>query len=151
MLMFIGGAPCSVAGGIKVTTFSVLLIGTFNYSTGRQPVIFKRTISEKTIKKAFSLFVISVLYIMMVSMLIALLNPQLPMRAVCMEVVSAFATVGFSVNATPTLTAFSKVLIIFTMFFGRLGPLTIMNINNNDWLHEDVKEIKYIEEDIKVG
>lgn len=151
ILMFIGGAPCSVAGGIKVTTFSVLLIGTFNYSTGRQPVIFKRTISEKTIKKAFSLFVISILYIMMVSMLIALLNPQLPMRAVFMEVVSAFATVGFSINATPTLTVFSKLLIIFTMFFGRLGPLTIMNINNNDWLHEDVKEIKYIEEDIKVG
>ena len=84
-------------------------------------------------------------------MLIALLNPQLPMRAVFMEVVSAFATVGFSINATPTLTVFSKLLIIFTMFFGRLGPLTIMNINNNDWLHEDVKEIKYIEEDIKVG
>lgn len=151
LLMYIGGAPCSVAGGIKVTTFMVLMIGTFNFAVGKQPVIFKRTISEKTIKKAFSLFVISILYIALASIAISMIEHDLTLRSVLMEVVSAFATVGFSMSVTPTLSIASKLIIIVTMFLGRLGPLTIMNINNNDWMHEDTKNIKYIEEDIKVG
>lgn len=85
------------------------------------------------------------------SLAIAMIEHDLPLRAVLMEVVSAFATVGFSMNVTPTLSIASKLIIIVTMFLGRLGPLTIMNINNNDWMHEDTKDIKYIEEDIKVG
>lgn len=150
-LMFIGGSPCSTAGGIKTTTFFVLVVSVFKFSMGKKPTIFKRRISDQTIIKAFSLFTFSVMYILLATIGVSLFDSALSFREVLFEVVSAFGTVGFSMGITSSLSIGSKIILIISMFLGRLGPLTIMNTMNKNWLNTDIQTIDYVEEKIIVG
>lgn len=151
VLMFVGASPCSTAGGIRTTTFLVLLVTMSKYSTGRKPVIFKRTIPDQTIRKAISLFLFSLIYVIMASFLISIFDSALDVKNIIFEVISAFSTTGFNIGLTQGLSIGGKIVLIVTMLFGRIGTFTIMNITNNRWLANEQSEIEYAEERIIVG
>lgn len=150
-LMFIGASPCSTAGGIRTTTFLVLLLTMTKYSTGRKPVIFKRTIPNQTIRKAVSLFIFTIAYIFMAAFAISVFDPAIGAKEILFEVVSALSTTGFNIGITQSFGIGSKIVLIITMLFGRIGTFTVLNIANNKWLTEEHSEIEYAEEKVIVG
>lgn len=124
VLMFIGATPGSTGGGIKVTTFGVILMAVVSEIKGRQyTVIFKKRISYAVIIKALSVIALSIALIIVVASIIILLENR-PFLEVLFEATSAFGTVGLSTGITPSLGVVSKVLLSFTMFLGRVGLLT---------------------------
>ncbi|MFO7821244.1 MAG: TrkH family potassium uptake protein [Lentisphaeria bacterium] len=126
-LMFIGGAPGSTAGGIKVTTFAVLILLVFTVLRGRRNVIFGgRRIEISTVLNASALVVLSAFAVLVSAILIMLTHPQMAGLDVAFETVSAFGTVGLSTGITGLLNPFGKLMIIVLMFLGRLGPLTVL-------------------------
>jgi trk system potassium uptake protein TrkH len=131
-LMFIGGAPGSCAGGLKVTTFRVLLsVITSQLRGRRQACIGKFGISEDKIRKAFLLFIFACGIIFIASLVLDITEggdlPHYQVRGqfleILFETVSAFSTVGLSTGLTAKLTIFGKWILIGLMFVGRLGPL----------------------------
>ena len=126
--MFIGGAPASMAGGVTLSTVSVLLVTVVGTVRGRDDSIaFGRTIPLETITKAVAIMTVSTLLVTVIALLMTLS----PLRAgsifpVGFEVVSAFANAGYSLNFTGELDSLGRYLIAFTMFWGRLGPLTVV-------------------------
>jgi trk system potassium uptake protein TrkH len=135
ILMFIGGAPGSAAGGIKVTTFAVLIHLAISRYKGHQSVnIFNRAVPEEIVSRSISIVFISVL--VMTVFIFVLLITEAEMvdlhthaRATFMEIlfesVSANGTVGLSMGATPQLSITGKIIITAMMLIGRLGPLSI--------------------------
>ena len=108
-------------------------------------------ISKDSILKAYVLVSLSVVYISFVTLLLCIDNEMLGMREVSFEAVSAFATVGLSLGITSSFTWFGKLMLVITMFIGRLGPLTITSLWNNNWVQSREEEIRYVKEDILVG
>ena len=128
-LMFIGGAPLSAAGGIKVTTFAVILV--FLFSSLRnieRPSLFHRTISEKTIRNALTIFLLSFIYVLATTFILSLLNADTLFVKVLFEVISAFGTVGLSMDFTTEYGTITKVIIIIVMLSGKIGLLTLVPI-----------------------
>jgi trk system potassium uptake protein TrkH len=132
VLMFIGAAPGSCGGGIKVTTFRVLLAFLRAELRGRdQAVIGRMAASREAVRRALSLFAFSVLIISVSILLLSIsetgdlshLQARGKFLEIAFEVVSAFGTAGISTGLTPHLTVFGKYVIILLMFIGRLGPL----------------------------
>lgn len=124
-LMYIGGSPGSTAGGIKTTTIGVLAASVIaTVREGDDVAIFKRRIENKTIYKALSLVVLSLMFIFIVSLFLIMTENEAPIK-IFFETVSAFGTVGLSTGITSQLTVAGKLLIIMTMFVGRLGPITL--------------------------
>lgn len=125
ILMFIGGSPGSTAGGMKTTT-CVVLIGyvyaTMTYKEECQ--IFHRRFDDQTVKKAFCVLLINLCLVIGGCLLILLIQPQFIFEDVMFEVISALGTVGISTGITRDFTIFSKLVIIFLMFSGRVGSLT---------------------------
>ena len=123
-LMFIGAAPGSTGGGIKVTTFGILIMAVFSNIIGNEDtIVLRRRVSQMVVNKALSITGLSmVLIFIMTSIIIGI--EELPFINVLYEVTSAFGTVGLSTGITPQLHSISKVLLIFTMFLGRVGPLS---------------------------
>ncbi|KGR76245.1 TrkH family potassium uptake protein [Ureibacillus sinduriensis] len=125
-LMFIGGGSGSTAGGIKVTTFAVLMVTVLSQLKGKEDVlIFKSRIIEKTILKAFTVAVSGMMVVILVTFLLSITEHGHDFMMYLFEATSAFGTVGLSMGLTPELTPFGRILIIITMFIGRLGPLTL--------------------------
>lgn len=125
ILMFIGASPGSTGGGIKTTTVGVLIVYVISIVKNRQhTTLFNRRIDWEVMNKAIAILIISIMYIATVIM-IMLAVENFSSEAVIFEVVSAFGTVGLSVGITPELSVISKILIICTMFLGRLGPMTL--------------------------
>jgi trk system potassium uptake protein TrkH len=131
-LMFIGGAPGSCAGGLKVTTFRVLISVIISQFCGKsQPSIGKFGISDEVIRKALLLFFLAVGIILISSLLLDITEggdlPHYQVRGqfleILFETVSAFSTVGLSTGLTAKLTIAGKWILIIVMFIGRLGPL----------------------------
>lgn len=124
LLMFIGGSPGSTAGGIKTTTFAVMILSalaTIRNSYGTN--IFRRRLEEDVIKRASTVFTINLSLAVTAAVILVALQP-LPLDDVLVEVVSAISTVGMSSGITRELCALSRVVIIFLMYCGRLGSLT---------------------------
>lgn len=125
ILMFIGGSPGSTAGGLKTTTFGVLLVTTVCTIKGQEePIIFGRHIPNRTIKKALALVMVSLTLILGISFLLTI-SEKVKFIDLLFETVSAYATVGLSKGITPGLSAAGKLLITLTMYAGRVGPLTV--------------------------
>lgn len=123
-LMFIGGASGSMAGGVKVGTVGIVLLTVLNTLRGRKKlVIFKRSVSEANILRAFSVTVIQFVLTMLGVFL--LIYAGSPGMAAMFEVFSASATVGLSLSLTPELGTFSHIILMIIMFFGRVGILTV--------------------------
>lgn len=141
--MFIGGSPASTAGGIKTTTFAVLIILIISDIHNRQDVeVFNRRINIKLVRKAVTITLLALSRISVISILI-MISTNKAFLDVLYEVASAFGTVGVSRNVTPSLNIFSKILIILTMYVGRTGLITVliaMNVNARKKLFREAEE-----------
>lgn len=147
-LMFIGGSPGSTAGGIKTTTFGVLVISTISViKREKEPVVFKRSISDESIKKALSIFMVSLAIVLLVSFTISITD-DFSFIDTLYETVSALATVGASRGITAELSDIAKILLGFCMYLGRIGPMTMAFAFG---LKPEDKLIKYPETFISLG
>ncbi|MGG3451823.1 TrkH family potassium uptake protein [Domibacillus aminovorans] len=125
-LMFIGAGSGSTAGGIKITTFAVLVATAWSQITGKEDVVlFRHRILMETILKALTVTLSASFLVIIVTMLLSITEKGHDFIMYLFEATSAFGTVGLSMGLTPELSPIGRVLIIFTMFAGRLGPLTI--------------------------
>lgn len=147
-LMFIGGSPGSTAGGIKTTTFVVLILAVISViKNEKEPVVFKRRISSEAIKKALSIFLISLSIVIFVSFVIAAIE-DFAFIDILYETASALGTVGATLGITDKLSVASKILITLCMYLGRIGPMTMAL---SFGLKSDVRLIRYPEGFISIG
>ncbi|MDY2927517.1 TrkH family potassium uptake protein [Anaerococcus sp.] len=147
-LMFIGGSPGSTAGGIKTTTFGVLVLATYSIiKRQKEPVVFNKHIGDETIKKALSIFMISLALVLMVTFIITITD-DFDLIDTLYEVVSALATVGATRGITENLSKIAKILIGLCMYLGRIGPMTMALAFG---LKPDEKLIRYPECFISIG
>lgn len=127
ILMFIGGSPGATAGGIKTTTFGLIIAQVISVIIGKDDVeLFKRRIPPEAINKALAIFSIALSLVLAATMFLSFTDSGHSFMDLLFESVSAFATVGLSLNVTPTLTIPGKLILSLTMFAGRLGPLTLI-------------------------
>jgi potassium uptake TrkH family protein len=127
ILMFIGGGSAGTAGGIKVTTFVILLFVIVAEVRGEESVnAFDRRIGSRVQRQALTVALLGVAAVVGSTLLIMELSP-FPMRDVLFETTSAFATVGLSTGITADLPAAGHVLLVLLMFLGRLGPVTLVS------------------------
>ncbi|WP_371370701.1 TrkH family potassium uptake protein [Sporomusa aerivorans] len=125
LLMFIGASPTSTGGGIKTSTAAVLAAAIWALIRGRNDAeLFERRIPYSIIYKAFSLMLISAILVIFVTMMLSISENQ-PFLKLLFETASAFGTVGLSTGITSILTSTGKLWLIFTMFAGRVGPVTL--------------------------
>lgn len=125
MLMFIGASPGSTGGGIKTTTFTILIGAMIAMLRGKEDIVFFRTrLSKDRIYKAITMTFFALILITGVAMLLSTTEDVLFLR-ILFEVTSAFGTVGLSMGLTPALSMVGQIAIIIMMFIGRLGPLTL--------------------------
>lgn len=126
-LMFIGGSPASTAGGLKTTTFAVMVFSTIGMVRGEHDiVIFNRKIDKEVILRALAITIVCISLVITVTMAIAIVeHDRFDSLDILFETVSAFGTVGMSRGITPHLSDISKIILGFTMFIGRVGPTTI--------------------------
>jgi len=126
LLMFIGASPGSTGGGIKTTTFTTLIGAVWSQIRGKEDVIFYRQrIEYETIYKALTVTFSGLFLVMFMTLVLTISEKGHEFLAILFEVTSAFATVGLSMGLTPELSDIGKILIMLTMFAGRVGPLTI--------------------------
>ena len=127
LLMWIGASPSSTGGGIKTTTFTIAISNIVALARGKNRIdLFKRQISEDSIKRAFAVIFLSLLIIGVAVFLISIFEPDQELTEIAFECFSAYSTVGLSLNLTPELGTASKLVLIVTMFLGRVGMFTIL-------------------------
>ncbi|MGF3066234.1 TrkH family potassium uptake protein [Facklamia sp. P12945] len=127
LLMFIGGAPGGTAGGLKVTTFALLILYTLSYLRESQDtVVFRRRIPRKNILKSLAIFFLSFSWVGIALILLTLFEPNKSLVNLYYEIISAYGTVGLSQGITASLSVMSKIVIIFTMIFGKIGPMAMV-------------------------
>lgn len=149
ILMFIGASPGSTGGGIKTTTAATTAAYLRSYVLGRKRTEMRfRSLPEKTVEKAFLLIVLAMLLVTLVFFLMLVFEPSLPFHKLLFEIVSAFGTVGLSLGVTPELGSPGKLLLMFTMFVGRIGPITLLLALSRT---EPKAVITYPEEDVMIG
>jgi len=125
VLMFIGASPSSTGGGIKTTTFSVILLDVFSTLREKHHLnIYKRRIPMDVVKKAWEIVLLSLLWIIVMLVLLSHVE-KFRFIELFFELISAIGTVGLSTGITSSLSLSGKIIIILTMFFGRLGPLAL--------------------------
>jgi trk system potassium uptake protein len=148
-LMLVGGSPGGTAGGIKTTTVRVLTSCTKAILQGKESVnIYKRQVPLSLILKAVGVTVGSLTTVVVATICIAIADPELDFIRILFEVASAFGTVGLSTGITSGLTAVSKLVLVATMYIGRVGILLLIGS-----LLGDPKPfaIQYPEESLLVG
>lgn len=149
MLMFIGASPGSTGGGVKTSTVGVIFAFLKSKIAARDSVnVFYRTIPLELVNKAFTLVTLATLIIFLSTFVLLLIQPGLNMREVIFEVFSAFGTVGLSLGITPKLTALGKIVIILTMYMGRIGPLTLLYAFSRE---KSYGRFEYAKETVMIG
>ena len=147
VLMFIGASPGSTGGGIKTSTFFVMLSATRSAATNQHCMAFYRKIPDDDISKAFIIAFLSMLTVCMGTLALCLLEPGYTFIQILFEVTSAFGTVGLSTGITPDLLPASKLLLVLIMFIGRLGAMTIVSM----WSFKQPTTAVFTEENITIG
>lgn len=126
LLMFIGGCPSGTAGGIKCTTFAIILINLKQVLLNqREPHLWRRTIARQVVSRSFSILTLSGCWVAVTAILLQLLHPQMSFIDLSFEAASAFATVGLSRGVTAELSVLGKLILVVTMLVGRLGILLV--------------------------
>ena len=149
VLMFIGSGPGSTGGGIKTTTFGIILLSIRSTLTGRQEVLlYRRNVPVKMIMKAYSVAFIGLIIIALVLCIMLVSEGEFPFQSILFEITSAFGTVGLSTGITPLLSGVGKVLITLVMLIGRIGPVAIGYSLIGKRM---VPDIKYPGADILIG
>ena len=125
MLMYIGASPGGTGGGVKTTTFGLLISSIISViSMKEELILFNRRISARTKDKAFAICTIAILLITL-DIFILSVTEKATFMGIVFEIVSAFGTVGLSTGVTPTLSVTGKIVLVITMLIGRVGPLAI--------------------------
>ena len=149
ILMIIGGSPVGTAGGIKTVTFAILVCSAFaTIRNKKSATLFGRRISEESIKKAVAV-VVAFLTICTASTVLLMATNSVSAIDAVYETVSATATVGLSRNLTSTLNEFGKLIIIVTMYLGRVGPISLAVAIGSK--NESQNVISEPTEDISIG
>ena len=126
LLMFIGGSPVGTAGGVKTVTIAVVLFGALAAIKNEDALsLFNRRISKQAVNKAVAVLTVSFM-IMFISTVLLSAVTDASMLDIAYETISATATVGLTRNLTPSLNIWGKIIIIFTMYLGRVGPISLL-------------------------
>ena len=147
ILMFIGASPGSTGGGIKTSTFFVLLQGIKSAATNKSEKAFHYAIPAVAFRKAAVITLIAVGVVLSGTYLMVAMEPNVSLMDALFEITSAFGTVGLSTGITPALCDGSKLLSILIMYIGRLGPLTIASL----WYFTKGERVSYPEGNIAIG
>ncbi|MBY5956860.1 hypothetical protein KUV50_01850 [Membranicola marinus] len=127
LLMWIGASPMSTGGGIKTTTFALAVLNITQMIQGKKRIeVYRRQISDASIRRAFAVIFLSLAVIGISIFLIRIFDSEKDHTAIVFEVFSAYSTVGLSMGITPDLSAGSKMVLIGTMFIGRVTMFTIL-------------------------
>ncbi|MGL5352366.1 MAG: potassium transporter TrkG, partial [Clostridium sp.] len=149
IFMFIGGSPGSTAGGLKTTTFGIVLLTVICVIKGREDTeIFGRRFSKELVYKSFSLLFIGMTLVMFVTMVLTIVEPGETFISLLYEATSAFGTVGLTTGVTTRLSEIGKIIIIIMMYLGRVGPLTVALALANK---QRKSKVKYPEGKILIG
>ncbi|WP_243108071.1 TrkH family potassium uptake protein [Clostridium sp. JN-9] len=149
ILMFIGGSPGSTAGGIKTTTAALLVMTVISSIKGKDDTeVFRKRVSKEVVYRALVVSVVGLLLVITVTMILSVTEKGFSFEYLLYETTSAFGTVGLTLGLTPKLTSIGKILLAFTMYAGRVGPLTLLLAIAN---RRGKDMIKYPEEKILVG
>jgi trk system potassium uptake protein TrkH len=153
-LMFIGASPGSTGGGIKTCTFAIVMAMAWTMGKNRDKVfMFRRTIPRTIVRRAALIFILALVWIFATTLLFVIFEKDnlgaenIVMKSL-FEVTSAFGTVGLTTGITPQLSTIGKILIIITMFTGRIGPLTLAIAVA---IKEEKLDYAYPEEKVMVG
>lgn len=148
VLMFIGTAPTSTGGGIKVTTLALVVLIVAAQVRGQDRItLFWRTLPRPLISRALSVLAVASLLVLL-STLALMVSDGLELLPALFEVTSAFGTVGLSLDVTPHLSTFGKILISVVMFLGRVGPITFIVALA---ARQRTPHYRYPEEEIAIG
>ncbi len=150
VLMFIGASPGSTGGGIKTSTFFVLLQGVKSAATNKQEKAFRYSIPRESFRKAAVIALLALSVVLFSTFLLLLLesgNPDVTLTDALFEMTSAFGTVGLSTGITPGLSVGAKLLSILIMYIGRLGPLTVASL----WYFTKGERVRYPDGNIAIG
>ncbi|MCP5104603.1 MAG: hypothetical protein GY950_14550 [bacterium] len=149
ILMFIGAAPGSTGGGVKTTSAGMVFAYLRSQLAGKKKVdVFYRNIPAQTIERAFIVIIFSFLLVSAIILLLMTFESRFKMSELVFEAISAFGTVGLSLGITPELSLPSKLVIMVTMFIGRIGPLTLLIALSK---REPKAVFNYPEENIMIG
>ena len=147
VLMFIGASPGSTGGGIKTSTFLVLLKGIKSAATNQYERAFRYAIPSTAFRKAAVITLLAAAVVVGGTWIFVVLEPEVTLMEALFEVTSAFGTVGLSTGITPDLGVGAKILSILIMYIGRLGPLTVASL----WYFTPGERVRYPEGNIAIG
>ncbi|MCR3956421.1 MAG: TrkH family potassium uptake protein [Gudongella sp.] len=148
ILMFIGGSPGSTAGGVKTATIGVVLMATISIIRGEKDIeVYEKRLNQETVFKSLAIVTVGMGMIVLISFLLTITESK-NFLDILFEATSAFATVGLSRGITSELTIIGKIIIIGTMYAGRVGPLTMAYAIGYNKKH---KRYRYSEGHISVG
>lgn len=149
LLMFIGGSPAGTAGGVKTMTIALLIACTMSVVKGeKDTVMYRRAIPAETVRKALAVFSISVFAVVFMTIVMTMVE-KAPLLTVLYEVASALATVGLSMNFSSLLSFWGKFIIIFCMYIGRIGPISLVIAFRMRGKRKD--KLNYAREEVIVG
>ncbi len=149
ILMYIGASPGGTGGGIKTTTIAIVVSYIRGLITDRKPYAFRRSISKSLARTAMLIMTLSLGAFVIGMFMLSIFEKEnsFDLIDIAFETMSALATVGFSTGITTTLTFGSKLTLIFLMYVGRLGPLTLANSIKS----RKIQTYSYVEENVSIG
>ncbi len=147
VLMFIGASPGSTGGGIKTSTFFVLLQGIKSAATNKSEKAFRYSVPSDAFRKAAVIIILALGVVLTGTYLMIIMEPGIDIMDALFEITSAFGTVGLSTGITAGLSVGSKLLSIVIMYIGRLGPLTIASL----WYFTKGERVEYPDGNIAIG
>jgi trk system potassium uptake protein len=149
LMMFVGASPTSTAGGIKNTTFYVLLVSVWSFlRTGGDIQTLGRKLEFSTVMQSLAIFFLASMVVGVAVVGLAYTEAKQPLDVLVFEAISAFGTVGLSMNLTPLLSDAGKVIVICLMFVGRVGPITLGSALLE---RRDKPTLRYPSEGVTVG
>jgi trk system potassium uptake protein len=141
-LMWIGASPGSTGGGIKTTTFAIAILNLFNQIRGRETLILRnKEIPPSTLNQVSAVLLLSIIAIGSATTILSLFEPTKLFRDLLFETISAYSTVGLSLNLTPSLSPNSHIVLVVVMFLGRVSFLTLLTGLFSTFLKDDVKGV----------
>lgn len=147
VLMFVGASPGSTGGGIKTTTFFVLMQQVRSIFSKRRLGAFHRRLPDGSLAKAATITLMGLIVVSCGTFALCILEPETDFLRLLFEQVSAYSTAGLSTGITAGLRAGSKAVLIFTMFIGRVGAVTLLSL----WVERPEPSAHYTEEAITIG
>ena len=147
VLMFIGASPGSTGGGIKTTTFFVLMQQVRSIFSKRRLGAFHRRLPDGSLSKAATITLMGLMVVGCGTFALCVLEPQIDFGRLLFEQISAYSTAGLSTGITAELCTASKLVLIFTMFIGRVGAVTLLSL----WVERPEPSARYTEENITIG